>query len=194
MNVPEAGFCSACGKELGLEPLGEDAALPCPVCKIPLVAFREEIGSLFDCGTCGGQFVEHPLLRSMLKRHEHTATGAALPGGMPDPRSTYVPCPACASLMNRKNFGSVSGVVVDVCKKHGTWFDLGELPWVLAFVAAGGLDVARRRDEEEEARSRRAALAIAASGPTPLSSRDPILRSPTSAHGLAERLFELLLH
>jgi Zn-finger nucleic acid-binding protein len=47
--------------------------------------------------------------------------------------------------MNRKNFAEVSGVIVDVCKKHGTWFDLGELPRVLAFVAAGGLERSRHR-------------------------------------------------
>jgi hypothetical protein len=28
--------------------------------------------------------------------------------------------------MNRKNFGSVSGVVIDWCKGHGFWFDAEE--------------------------------------------------------------------
>jgi len=37
--------------------------------------------------------------------------------------------------MNRINFGRTSGVIVDVCKKHGTWFDGGELTQVIAFAA-----------------------------------------------------------
>jgi hypothetical protein len=41
--------------------------------------------------------------------------------------------------MNRKNFGGTSGIIVDVCAKHGTFFDTGELPRVLAFVRRGGL-------------------------------------------------------
>ncbi len=52
-------------------------------------------------------------------------------------------------MMNRKNFGASSGVIVDVCAKHGTWFDAGELPRVLAFVESGGLARARSRHAEE---------------------------------------------
>lgn len=48
--------------------------------------------------------------------------------------------------MNRKNFGSVSGVVIDWCKGHGFWFDAEELERILAFVKAGGLDRSRSRE------------------------------------------------
>jgi hypothetical protein len=41
--------------------------------------------------------------------------------------------------MVRKNFGHTSGVIVDWCGAHGTWFDADELERVAAFVAAGGL-------------------------------------------------------
>ncbi len=41
--------------------------------------------------------------------------------------------------MQRKNFGRVSGVIVDTCGMHGTFFDAGELQDVLAFVRSGGL-------------------------------------------------------
>ena len=36
--------------------------------------------------------------------------------------------------MRRINFGRRSGVIVDVCNAHGTWFDPGELAAVLRFV------------------------------------------------------------
>lgn len=51
--------------------------------------------------------------------------------------------------MNRLNFGKVSGVIVDVCKPHGTWFDAGELTRVVAFASAGGLERTRERERLE---------------------------------------------
>jgi len=47
--------------------------------------------------------------------------------------------------MNRVNFGRKSGVVVDVCKVHGTWFDAGELTQAVEWVASGGLDLAKQQ-------------------------------------------------
>jgi len=37
--------------------------------------------------------------------------------------------------MTRVNFGRTSGVIVDSCKRHGAWFDRGELSAALAFLA-----------------------------------------------------------
>jgi Zn-finger nucleic acid-binding protein len=42
--------------------------------------------------------------------------------------------------MNRMNFGIRSGIVLDVCRAHGTWFDGGELGAVLDFVREGGIE------------------------------------------------------
>lgn len=72
----------------------------------------------------------------------------------------YLPCPQCHSQMNRTNFGKVSGVIVDVCRAHGTWFDGGELTRAVAFAASGGLAKARQREELERkaAVSKRAAI------------------------------------
>jgi len=65
------------------------------------------------------------------------------------PTVRYVPCPLCAKLMNRINFGKRSGVVVDSCAKHGTWFDGDELRRVVEFVRDGGLDRARAIEKEQ---------------------------------------------
>jgi len=177
MNVPESGFCSGCGRQLGLEPVGETGSLPCPLCKQLLEIYRDDAGVLLDCGSCGGQFVEHPLLRVMLERHAPVPlpSGSAGLPRRPESRTNYIPCPECAVLMNRKNFGGTSGVVVDVCKKHGTWFDEGELPRVLEFVTAGGLERARERQAEEDARLRHDAAVASA--------RNPMVRSSLSDHG-----------
>ncbi|HKP46596.1 MAG TPA: zf-TFIIB domain-containing protein [Pyrinomonadaceae bacterium] len=61
----------------------------------------------------------------------------------------YVPCPICSQLMNRINFARCSGVIVDVCKGHGTWFDRDELSNIVAFIRGGGLETARDREKEE---------------------------------------------
>ena len=194
MNIPDAGYCSGCGRQLGLEPVGESGRAACPVCKQTMQLFRETVGVLLDCGVCGGQFVEHTLFREMLSRQgavDVPEATLALPP-RPDPRTTYIPCPECSVLMNRKNFGARSGVVVDVCKKHGTWFDEGELPRVLAFVASGGLVRAQKAEADEASRLRHEAAALSARGAgLSLSSSTP---SWSSLGSHEEGIVELLLH
>jgi len=67
----------------------------------------------------------------------------------------YVPCPRCQRLMNRKNFAQGSGIVLDVCAKHGIWLDRGELVRLLGFVEKGGLTHARAREMERLAEEHR---------------------------------------
>jgi hypothetical protein len=53
--------------------------------------------------------------------------------------------------MARTNFGRVSGVLIDVCRPHGAWFDRGELGAIRRFLRDGGLHQygrARRLDAE----------------------------------------------
>jgi len=52
-------------------------------------------------------------------------------------------------MMNRVNFGRLSGAIVDVCKGHGTFLDAGELHQVVTFIHAGGIDRLRALDKEE---------------------------------------------
>ena len=41
--------------------------------------------------------------------------------------------------MNRRGFAERSGVIVDICARHGVWFDKDELAHVIEFVEGGGL-------------------------------------------------------
>jgi Zn-finger nucleic acid-binding protein len=61
----------------------------------------------------------------------------------------YRPCVSCGVMMNRLNFGRLSGTIVDVCRGHGTFLDAGELHAILTFIQAGGLDRARAREVQE---------------------------------------------
>jgi hypothetical protein len=157
MNMAHAQHCSGCGCELGLiveSQLLQDAH--CSDCHQPLEAIKEPAGTLLCCRRCGGQFVEHALFRNLIQ-HAETA-GAAIPDApykRPPPKAAlervhYRPCAVCGQMMNRKNFGGASGVIVDVCAKHGTWFDADELPQVLEFVQTGGLVRERARELERE--------------------------------------------
>jgi Zn-finger nucleic acid-binding protein len=196
LNVGDAPGCAGCGGPLGLEPIAEPARLACPACKCQLDAFPGDHGVLFDCGQCGGQFVEHPRLLDMLREREARAAvgrpGAdARPALAPSP-VRYLPCPACSALMNRKNFGRTSGVIVDICKEHGAWFDQGELPRVLAFAEHGGLARARARELEERTAEKerlRGALSALINPPSPPGSGCDGLANDG---GLGLDLFDLL--
>jgi Zn-finger nucleic acid-binding protein len=164
------------------------------VCKKQLEAYRDGPGAIFDCGLCGGQFVEHALLRQMVEHRAHAAPDVGpTPRSLwrPETRTGYIPCPTCAALMNRKNYGGVSGVIVDICKRHGVWFDLGELPRVLAFVDAGGLERAKQRAEEEAAQQRRDTVAAAAAA----AAQQPRLSAGVLGHAdTGVSITELLAH
>lgn len=163
MSPDSALHCAGCGRDMGLEPIARDGTLPCPDCHVPMSVMECGPGALHDCPQCGGQFVEHDAMRDLVERHDRLDPHLGRPvatSAMPvDTRVRYVRCPACGVLMNRRNFGASSGVIVDVCSKHGTWFDPGELPRVLSFIESGGLSRLRRREVEEHAAlSRRSTL------------------------------------
>jgi Zn-finger nucleic acid-binding protein len=108
---------------------------------------------LLECERCDGTWIEASAFEQLCANRAaqaavlHTAAGraAAEPGSQP-PR--YRPCPRCGKLMNRLNFGRLSGAVVDVCRGHGTFLDRGELHQVVRFIQDGGLDRARRAEIE----------------------------------------------
>lgn len=145
LNVSDAEHCSGCGEILGLMPLELPSALDCPECNVNLTAFDGAPGHLYDCPQCAGQFIEHHLLYNLIERRRRFADPRPLTRADPSGREVrYMPCPACREIMNRRNFGGQSGIIVDYCARHGVWFQPGEFPKVLSFVAAGGLAEGRR--------------------------------------------------
>jgi hypothetical protein len=163
LNFPDDLHCSGCGHELGLAPLGETSPLACPDCRQPLEAFSAASGTLHACQRCGAQLVSHALLRELLETRE--VLGRAVTSVVDAPRGNpltspvrYRPCPACSQLMNRKNFGTTSGIIVDVCSLHGSFFDAGELPRVLQFVRRGGLQRAKALEQQRADRPSLAGL------------------------------------
>jgi Zn-finger nucleic acid-binding protein len=155
-------FCGHCGARADrIE--AEEVSQCCPRCRLAMEAVPVGGTSLLECGRCGGLWVENGALEEIYRDREKQAlvSGMGVPAGETAVRIEpvrYVPCPACAKLMNRVNFANCSNVVVDVCKSHGTWFDRDELRRVVEFIRAGGLEAARTRQLAEiEAQRRRLA-------------------------------------
>jgi Zn-finger nucleic acid-binding protein len=128
---------------------------PCPACTKPLASSRIGEVEVQACQACGGLWLDRPVFEQLGASRERQG---ALLGALPSPAEPvaatlepvrYRPCPACNQRMNRVNYAKRSGVVLDVCKAHGLWFDPNELRRVLAFVADGGLDRARELEIEE---------------------------------------------
>jgi Zn-finger nucleic acid-binding protein len=139
--------CPACGAALAREfDPDEAAALACPRCSGALEPVRLGENRLRECAGCGGLWVDNRTFLAICHDHERVAPLLAArphPGPGTDAgllRVEYARCPVCRGLMNRLNFARVSGVVVDVCREHGTWFDAGELQRVVEFIERGGID------------------------------------------------------
>lgn len=124
----------------------------CPKCAIPLIPQSIDEGSIGHCVTCNGVWVSVEEEKEILQISPMVFTVDELRRfrlryrSVQFPKDTrYVPCPDCGQLMNRKIWGSHSGVIVDVCRDHGTWFDDGELEQVREYVKLGGVEYEKLR-------------------------------------------------
>ena len=156
--------CPHCGAAAAREEV-DAAPLPCPRCRATLTAARVGDVPVRDCAACGGVWLESESFRLVTADRE--AQAAVLAFAPPATRSVpvgevrYAPCPRCGAMMNRVNFARISGVVLDTCRAHGTWFDRDELRRIVEFVRAGGLEASRERERQalEEERRRLEQLA-----------------------------------
>lgn len=137
----------------------------CPRCGAPLSATERGGVAFEECGGCGGAFLAPSAVERVLSEAEVRASLAAELPARPrfvEQGVRYLPCPRCARAMNRKVFARVSGVIVDVCKEDGVFFDGGELGAVVGFVDRGGLAkqaALEAREKAERAREvRRSSL------------------------------------
>jgi Zn-finger nucleic acid-binding protein len=125
------------------------------------------------------------LKRLIAQAHQSLAQGAyqrrPIELGLP---VQYLRCPACNELMLRHNFGDSSGVIVDVCGKHGVWFDNGELAQALSFCASGQPQALRTLEKYQQQALRRIDA-------PPLHFEDTALKSQT-AQSLGGVLLDIL--
>lgn len=145
-------FCSHCGeKAKSIEVLSEDAG-NCPRCKRPLESLQIEATQMRECMRCGGIWTDAGTFESICADKEQQSAvlsfiHAQTFESQADAPISYVPCPECKQLMNRSNFARSSGVIIDLCKQHGVWFDADELPRIIEFIDKGGLAKARAKEK-----------------------------------------------
>jgi Zn-finger nucleic acid-binding protein len=162
--------CPACGAELDLAATGDAAAdRPCPRCTTALHARRVDDLVIDECAACLGVFLDHVAIKRVIVDRAQ-ARAEALLGALPRRelqalpaagQKMYLPCPICRVVMNRRLFATGAGVIIDVCRTHGTFFDVGELPQIIDFVMNGGLERAHKRDLEQLRETARRELAAA---------------------------------
>ena len=163
-------FCKHCGDSLeNRAPVhhGDRTKLQCPRCEAHPTMRVEVVSAcpLCRCPECEGLWVDArmvekiyqerekaPAIDPQIKPRTNSQTSVPItdaPAGNLGATVAYIKCPECQKMMNRKNFGRCSGVIIDLCKDHGTWFDADELQRILVFIQSGGLEKAAERERLE---------------------------------------------
>lgn len=196
----DAHHCPACGT--AIQPVAAVASvLTCPDCNLPMSAATVGGLALDQCAKCGGLWVDRAAFEKIATDREErgeVVASLAAPAKVPVRMETvrYRPCPRCAKLMNRQNYARISGVVLDLCKDHGLWFDRDELRQVLAFIDGGGLARSRDRqllDLEDERRLNAAAAAAPDPGPGGAWADVPMSTQSIGLTGVLESFVALFL-
>jgi Zn-finger nucleic acid-binding protein len=156
-----ARYCQQCGVARTRRE-ADDTDVVCPGCRETLQRVIVGATAMLECRGCDGVWVDADVFERICADHEsqtavlHRFTSG--PRKSQTVRVQYRPCPRCHKMMNRVNFGKLSGAVVDVCKGHGTFLDAGELHQIVTFIVQGGLERARAREKEELREAQRKAL------------------------------------
>ena len=155
-NEENSRFCTACGVAFDpqqVETSGEE--LPCPCC-VRLMPVRQVGGlSINECPSCNGLWVPEDRFDQLVDRAIESASSGGeatkstatprMKGANPaQQRVLYRKCPVCEAQMNRRNYRKTSGVIIDICSKHGTWLDADELEQIAGFITSGGRPKADR--------------------------------------------------
>ena len=145
-------FCTACGVAFRPEPLAVQAReLPCPACSVPMTPRAVAGVTVDECTSCQGLWIPESRLEQLVERaREAREAGTGPPPTLPAPRVRsanpaaqrveYRRCPECDAQMQRRNFRRSSGIIVDACRRHGTWLDPDELEQIAGFVLERGRD------------------------------------------------------
>lgn len=143
-----AGECESCARPIrmaSLPPVPKGRS--CPSCGDDLRVHLVKGAALIECECCGGIWAQREAFSCLLREASDRAasdTQADRPSGgdRSDPSQDYlISCPACSTDMRRVNFrysGRSSGITLDVCARHGIWFDHDELQLTLKFVEQVG--------------------------------------------------------
>jgi Zn-finger nucleic acid-binding protein len=168
-NADASRFCVACGVAFAPQPLpGSGHELPCPACETRMPPSQVAGIAVNECPGCHGLWVSGDHFDALVRRAADarqqrpvTAEKPRVQRGNPlDHAVRYRRCPECDQFMLRSNYKRSSGVVLDLCRRHGTWLDADELEQVAGFILAGGRTSPMLEAEHQDA-ERAAAAAFA---------------------------------
>jgi len=153
--------CQRCGAAAAIPEIKGTETRKCPRCRSEMSFLKIGSTALRECEQCLGLWLDVTSFEKLCADREQQSVvlGSASPAPTHAVHETskvhYVPCPECSQLMNRINFARCSGVIVDICKGHGTWFDRDELSRIVEFIHGGGLEASREREKAELKEERR---------------------------------------
>ncbi len=192
--------CARCGAAAATTPDVTNTEKSCPRCKGEMQIKSLGGQTLLECPACLGFWLSVSAFESICADREQQSAvlGAASFANPATPpfgeKVRYIPCPQCRQLMNRANFARCSGVIIDLCKKHGIWFDRNELSRIIEFIRDGGLDVARAKEKAQLEEQRRQLEQLKREAPTTqvsdLFETEKRITGIAAAGGLLSLLFE----
>jgi Zn-finger nucleic acid-binding protein len=144
--------CPRCGAERTQPNDVVTGGKKCPRCRTEMQLVPIGNTKVLECETCLGLWLSIQAFEKICADKEQqsavlgTASLAAVDRTIPPAKVNYVPCPECSQLMNRANFARCSGVIIDVCKRDGIWFDRNELSRIVEFIRSGGLEMSRAKE------------------------------------------------
>jgi Zn-finger nucleic acid-binding protein len=149
----------------------DETPLVCPACGEPHHLTSRRIGevTVLECDRCAGLWLGTESFKDLTKQASSEAVEVdhffasvrARPAKVDSPEQRasrkwrYRRCVVCGNMMHRRNYGRRSGVIIDICKDHGAWFDADELPRILAWIRSGGQAKAEAQRARQEAREER---------------------------------------
>ncbi|MBA4372005.1 MAG: hypothetical protein C0402_03995 [Thermodesulfovibrio sp.] len=147
---PTSMYCPFCG---GRVQSGQTIDNPaCPRCGTALDCKKQGEVEIDQCPGCSGLWLDRGefnvlTAESTVYREEKLSEEYARPGI--SGKIEYIPCVRCGKLMIHKNYGRISGVIIDECANHGVWLDSGELQKIRHFILDGGLEKEQFREIEQ---------------------------------------------
>jgi Zn-finger nucleic acid-binding protein len=106
----------------------------CPRCALPLFEGRANEITMLGCGRCGGIWLDNEAARRAIQTMDEAvlllADQASSRAAFTVEVAGTAVCPTCQRSLARTR-SPQSGIWIDVCPEHGTWFDRYELGVVL---------------------------------------------------------------
>jgi Zn-finger nucleic acid-binding protein len=133
--------CPFCGGQRAAEKFHETPV--CPRCNSTLTLYTYRDNTLDICPECLGLWLDISEFNRLTSERDVYSDDSIPYEFQREPfpeENGYLPCARCGKLMVRKNFQAISGVLIDICGRHGVWLDAGELDQIRCFIANGGLE------------------------------------------------------